>query len=131
MMCADWQGPSCQQPSSCARARHLCQLNTATRLRACKLSINVDKCKDTGTYCKAAKITSMLEVVPTGVSAWSVATGMTLEQAQVLSELFSGRAMMVASPAPCNMAQLQAYYSRSVMHTHACGVSRITEQASQ
>lgn len=73
---------------------------------------------------KAAK----LEVVPRGLIVMSVTTGMTLEQAQVLSELFSGRAGLLASPAPCNMAHLQAYYSRSVMNTHACSVSRTTEQ---
>lgn len=37
---------------------------------------------------------------------------MSLEQAQVLAELFSSKAGLVASPAPCNMAELQAYYTR-------------------
>lgn len=56
------------------------------------------------------------------------AAGMSLEQAQVLSELFSGRAGLVATPAPCNMAQLQAYYSRSVKHSHAGSMNWSTKQ---
>lgn len=53
----------------------------------------------------------------------TAAAGMSLEQAQALSELFSGKAGLVATPAPCNMAQLQAYYSRSVMYNHASSIN--------
>lgn len=38
--------------------------------------------------------------------------GMNLEQARVLAELFSGKGGLLANPQPCNMAHLQAYYSR-------------------
>ena len=96
------------------------------KFRACKLSLNIDKWRDTGNYCKVTKFISKLTRATVYLS---VITGVSLEQAQVLSELFSGRAGLVASPAPCNMAQLQAYYSRSVMYINACSVSRTTEQA--
>ena len=46
--------------------------------------------------------------------SWSVMSGagMSLQQAQVLAELFSGKAGLLASPAACNMAELQAFYHR-------------------
>lgn len=42
------------------------------------------------------------------------AAGLTLEQAQVLAELFSGKGAMLATPVPCTIAELQAYYARYV-----------------
>ena len=102
--------------------------DAVTKTRACKLGIHIDKGNGTDGHFKAAIVMTKLQVVPTGAIVVSVTTGMTLQQAQVLSELFSGRAGLVASPAPCNMAQLQAYYSRSVMYTLACSVYRTTEQ---
>ncbi|KAL0041621.1 hypothetical protein WJX79_009772 [Trebouxia sp. C0005] len=38
--------------------------------------------------------------------------GMSLEQAQLLAELFSGKNGLLSTPLPCNIAELQAYYSR-------------------
>ena len=44
---------------------------------------------------------------------------LSVEQAQVLAELFSGRNGLLSQPVPCNIAELQAYYSRSTpSHMH-------------
>lgn len=42
-----------------------------------------------------------------------VVADMSVEQAQVLAELFSGRTGLLSQSVPCNIAELQAYYSRS------------------
>ena len=46
------------------------------------------------------------------LNSLTVFAGLSLEQAQVLAELFSGKTGMLANPAPCTIAELQNYYSR-------------------
>ena len=61
----------------------------------------------------------------------TVIAGLSLEQAQVLAELFSGKTGMLANPAPCTIAELQNYYSRCVLlslaayshYTYCCCLS--------
>ena len=42
-----------------------------------------------------------------------VVADLSVEQAQVLAELFSGKNGLLSQSVPCNIAELQAYYSRS------------------
>lgn len=49
--------------------------------------------------------------------------GTSLEQAQLLAELFSGKNGLLSSPLPCNIAELQAYYSRLALHLLTVTVS--------
>ena len=55
---------------------------------------------------------SLVLDVGLGLNLCNLHAGISLEQAQVLAELFSSKAGLLASPAPCNMAELQAYYTR-------------------
>ena len=52
------------------------------------------------------------QVQSAGQAGCCIFAGLSLEQAQVLAELFSTRFGLLANPAPCNIAELQSYYSR-------------------